>query len=382
MSIEEEIKDAMQQETREPAMGAGQTRNSLPALYWVIGIPLLLGTAFLIFWYTPSDVRDPSGSWGPPSASLKTRSDAYAEATRLFSDGEYVAAVDVFLGAIEDTTNRDQRAQVAYKVALSTEMSGNYMGAIRQYMLILGDESNSRFVRAYAALRLSIMYTVPAAQEFVPEIFAQDPFKSFRVEGDREATKRNMHEYVSSIYPLPQSELSLGAWHADQALRGVDSKENTDRALAKLASADSDIPRIEADENERSAISDIMKRRATLIGYLAQLGVKSHEEASAAFEKAIPLDTISNNGDLGFTSYFYAVYLERAFGAQEPEKVRAALRPYYTPTMRTSGSVVSFFAGERMNRQGQKERVAGLAAVDPEFKKYLLSLGWKDVDFE
>lgn len=360
---------------------ASATRHH-PA-FWVVGGVLIIATAFVFFWYRPSeDGGAQRGTWGPPSADLLARSPSYTDATQLFAEGNYTAAAEAFLGSIGDTRNRDQRAQVAYKVALSTEMAGNYMGAIRQYQVILADETNSRYVRAYAALRLANMLTLPAAQEYLDELFAQRPFSGFRVEGDREATKRNMNEYVSSIYPLPQSELTLGAWYAGQALKGVDSEENTQRALDKFASAERDLPRIENDANERSAIPDIMKRRAALIGVLAELGVKTHDEAVEAFEKALPLDTIANEGELGFVSYFYASYLERALGEQGWESVRAALRPYYTPTMRTSGSVVSFFAGERQNRQGQKTRITSLAAVDPEFKKYLLSLGWKDVDFD
>jgi hypothetical protein len=230
-----------------------------------------------------------------------------------------------------------------------------------------------------------------------------------------------LFEYATSIYPLAISELRVADWYSSQivavtrsatkkvgyqpfefgagdagvqlsaeaAARGEDftaSLEKLENARAivvqRLENADIDIQRIEKFPNEQVQLPSIMQRKAIIVGRMQQVGDNSFGDAEDLFKQALALFAASSvpQSD-GYARYYYAQFLNDAYGGLRRADINTLLSPLYTSDIYAGEPVEYFLKNEKENRLNVKAGLTELATMDQGFKSYLISLGWKESDF-
>ena len=117
-------------------------------------------------------------------------------------------------------------------------------------------------------------------------------------------------------------------------------------------------------------------------GGLTTAGLLTRESADDAFKQALQAFVTYGYkpADDSFARYHYAAYLSRA-AAPKKIDIQAVLAPFSTDASYASSSAAPYFKAGRTNLQGQKANLQTLAKLDPDFKKFLTSLGWTSSDF-
>ena len=219
-------------------------------------------------------------------------------------------------------------------------------------------------------------------------IFKDEPFASLFVANDVGLTLGHLHDYAVTIYPLALSELRLAQWYAYQLpSAGTTSKtlsaEVVQKYLAKVKqfvlAADFDINYMQADSTMGADLRAALLTRATVIGHLNRYGDTSTGDANAEFLQAIRAYAVANPGEDGNARYYYALFLAQTGGAGNKAQISSVLAPIGTPTYANS-SVRGLLQNARSISFYRQFPVL-IAKIDPDFKAYLMSLGWTAADF-
>lgn len=321
-----------------------------------------------------------------PFASLSASNSAFAQATSLYNARDYIGALAKYREALATSKNPVEEGQIEIKIGNALLKSGDVNGAIDTFQMIAQKNTYTKITRAYAVQNIGLIYDA-TGQSVIAKTFAVEPFSSMYASSSIPLSYRHLYEYAVSLYPLAESELRVGDWYASalvQQKKGIISLSASSTTLfttiarAKIGAANADITRIQADPNEVGIMPEVLKRKALVIGKLAEAGVISLADADAAYRKAMNTYAALGPGQDGFMRYFYAAYLTRVASTSPAITI---LAPLYSNNLYKGTDVESFFASERDNNLSQKFVLQRLAKVDPGFKQYLQSLGWKDSDF-
>jgi hypothetical protein len=209
-------------------------------------------------------------------------------------------------------------------------------------------------------------------------------------------TYRNLFEYSASIYPVALSELYIANWYSAQLLSVVPaagSSPSTTTAqtiatyktyvLADMALANADVTkRIAGDTSEYGYYSNVMERQAVIEGQMWRLGFRSFGDPNAAFQTLLAFFPAHNLTNDGTSRLQYAYFLVREYGAVRASDIQTLLAPIVTDPTHRGATIVSFLTNERSNALGEKATLGLLASIDPQFKAFLVSLGWQTSDFK
>ena len=85
-----------------------------------------------------------------------------------------------------------------------------------------------------------------------------------------------------------------------------------------------------------------------------------------------------------FNTFNYAAFLVSQYGDARSEDIKKLLLPFRAGNdSQTYSNIVDFYRTARTDATlaKNKEQLIAMGQIDSEFKKYLISLGWKNTDF-
>jgi hypothetical protein len=326
--------------------------------------------------------------------SLLQKNDAFAKARAYSLSGDYVKALEAYKEARQSITEPSDAATVDLAIAQMTAQTGNKIQAVQLYKELIANPSyvGSPIARATAVTRMGELYYASLDRTITNEIFKDEPYKSFFNPEDIGISYRHLFEYSVFIHSLPMAELSIANWYAAHVLAlSTEVKPDNegiknDMAIinSKLALAEEDIALYEKDPYAQVIIPSVLLQKALILSRLSFAGLGSPEAAEAAYKAAFAADDAylsTTRGSDAFIRYRYARFLERTYQQKRAAEVIQTLAPLYTDESYKTSSIVTFFKNAR-TAGATKEYMLSLAAIDPGFKAYLISLGWTAADFK
>lgn len=319
----------------------------------------------------------------------------YALAKTYESESKYDLALQYYKKALEEVQDHFQAAQIQYNIAYMTAKMGKYADAISQFKAIAADTTNYPILRAYSVQKIGLMYYEyyggTARQTISAETFKDSPYDSFQKGTSLNVAYTKLFEYAASIYPLATSEARVAYGYSNELLGTLHSATTSPQGreylslIAKsLTAADSDVLRMKNIPTEVGLIADILAQEGITIGNLVTLGAADPQQAEALFKRSMQYAATIGIKPGSFTAFHYAAFLAFQFGEARSADIKSLLTPFKVgnDTQIVSG-VVDFYKTARTNSTltVQKSRLVTMGRIDSDFKKYLISLGWKASDF-
>jgi hypothetical protein len=269
-------------------------------------------------------------------------------------------------------------------------MSGDRIGAIKKYKQIVANLSYNPAARAYAILYMGQMhYNSLDDTSITAEIFKDEPYKSFFVEGNTALSYRHLFEYSSSFYPLALSELRIADWYASRITELYKVSESSPEIMnyraiidVKISNADAEFKRMASYPNETPFVRTALTRKAVILEKLSYLDFASAANAEAAFKVVLDLYSTTNlKGREAILRYYYARFLLKTYGEKRAMDITEILKPIYTKSEYKTPATELFFKYAPKENSLRTERLKSLALLDQNFRLFLMSLGWKVTDF-
>jgi hypothetical protein len=350
---------------------------------------LILGGTVGYYFYKRPTTTTSSAIRQDPLTVLLANSDSFATAERLRNAGDAASAIPLYQKALAETTDIDQQGQIRYLIATSQDRTSTIGTAIQELKDIAANPAYSALQRAYAVQKIGELFYRNTNQNLTSVVFSGAPYADFFKEKNKLLALRRLSEHANSFYPLAISELRAANWYAVDLIRLSKKKPLTasdqvtwdaDVAFVQsaLTKADADISRTLHFTNASKLIPDALTHKAQVLGNLKVAGVDA-ADPEVAFQTAIDAG-IANGNDLT-PRYDYAIYLAREYGTSRATDIQKHLSVIYSNLEKNNGFKI-FFENEKRNATGGKATMVKLASIDPEFKKALLSLGWKNTDFK
>lgn len=330
---------------------------------------------------------------------LIIENQAFAEGNSLLRAGKPDLAIPKFEEALRYSQDPTQEGQIKIKLALAIEMTGDYGNPQKSVPLlkeIAANPAYTNITRAYAVQEMAQIFYTYVDKRISAEIFKDEPYKSLWVQGAINLSYRHLYERASSFYPLALSELRIADWYATQVVdlheKAIGGVEDTtvnariaqykDVVRQKIASAERDLERIKGNSNESPQAKVALFREGIIIAKMQLTGDESFGDMEMTFKRALDVyAALGTPQEDGYVRYYYAQYLARLYGPSREDDVRGILSKFYTTDLYQGALATIFFKNERNNIVGAKKQLVLLASLDPKFKDYLLSLGWKAADF-
>lgn len=370
-------------------MDTPDTPKTLHPALLAIALAAVLGGALYWYWTSlRSQTETPSSQ--TVFSELVSGNGAFADATRLYNSGDYTGAAQKYQEALAAARNEAEAGQIAYKMALTKEQQGDYVGAIQGMKDIAANSQFTPIVKAYAVQRIGIIYNTYGygRPEIVAETFTGDPYQSFSTPNDPELSYRKLFEYASSFYPLAIAESRIGDWYANALVKEYDAgkppaalSEYIESIRSHVDKAEADIERVRSDPNAAGDIPPVFTRLGEIKGKLAYTGNGTLAEAESSFQTAMQLGALGKPGNDGYTRFQYASFLERYYGSERADDMRAILAPLSASEVYKGTAVMNFLASQRNTQTWMHRSLVEMAKVDAEFKALLVRLGWQAADF-
>lgn len=338
---------------------------------------------------------------------LISDNEAFKEADALMRARDFPSARTKYEEALSSAGDSTQKAYITYWIASTDEMLGDYALAVREFKEVAGTPISYNLLRAYAVMRIGLLYDLYGYGEhrdvIVAETFKEEPYSSFLVEADEPLAYRRLYEYASSLYPTAISELHIADWHADGIWSLQRSGAKTEEyfpytavVLEKIESAKRDIERSLGDQNASGFTPFALVLMGEVLAKLtlaSQLVSGSSLNEEAARNKGITLEVAEDaylkaleqralqGGTDGYERFHYASFLDR-YIPERKEDIRTTLSNFYGTSAYKNAPIMKFFAGQRGTETWMSGSLSRMASIDPEFKTLLISLGWSEADFK
>jgi len=352
----------------------------------IIAILVLLGGIFVVYRNGGIGAAKYNAEKTPFSVLMQSSPD-FAQAQSAADAGNYQQAKTLYQQSFNQATDDIQKGQIAYKQALLEDHFGDPIKAIDMYKAIVADPTydSYKIIKAYAVEAMAELHYRNLDPKITTEIFKDKPYSGLAVEGRTELSYRHLDEYATTFYPLGLAELRIAEWYAT----GIDVSPSPDGtatstypALIQQAVklADNDIERTKNDPNASTLIPDILVRKESLYVRMYFHKLATADEVEQVCKDAMAIySTPELRYQDGFARYYYAKFLSSQ--ASRSADVKAVLAPLYTDSGYKGSYILTFFANEKSNLFAQKKTLVKLATSIPEFKTFLISLGWTSSDF-
>lgn len=346
----------------------------------VVGLLFLGGLFFVLYKYSSSTVY----------ADLMHANSNFNSGEQARLSGNYTVARQQYVQALQLAQSNADKVTINMRLAAADRLLSDYSDAIDIYKAIAADPTNSSIARAYAVSNMTDIFSSTRDPAVTAQIFSTQPYQSLYVKGNDLLSYMQLSNYATTIYPIANAELHVGVWYASQAV--ILSKEkNPDtaqvnnyiaKAEATVNSADSDIQRIQtAGDNLQYDLPAIFLMRARIISDLERLGDTKFGTMDDAFRRAFSAyQQYGIPGSDGFARYYYAVALYKKYGKAKSTEITQDLAPLYTDPNYKNAEVVPFLKNGN-NELTLRAYALQLGRIDPDFKTYLLSLGWTQANF-
>lgn len=357
----------------------------------VILAAAVVGGGFVWYWYAinvgkTNTYQPTSGPYGGEAAHIAESNTAYAQARAAQKVGDITLARQKFEEAYNAATTPTERAQIRQEEGNLLLNSGSVQDGVLMLKGVIANADAPALQKAYAVQSLGQGYYA-GYEGIYQAVFSGSPYESFIVQGDAEATLKNLFSYGSSFYPLYYSELRIANWEARELLlrktgkstaTHPTSQEITDSIKAHVSAADADIEQIKGAYPGDPRIASYMLMKVFLAGRLYFAGdTTTIPDLRGLFDEALRTARVNGNT----TVEAYLLYREATFYAfsdptQYAAEIKNILSNFYDSTRFSQTSFVTFLANEKTNQLSSKSDIELLASIDPKFKEYLVGLGW------
>jgi tetratricopeptide (TPR) repeat protein len=368
------------------------------AVYFAIGavfailVLVLLFSNTLISFLTGADKSDYAYSTEyTPYEALIAGNTAFQRADALFKQGDYQAAIAAYEEALNASRDYAQEAQVKMKLAHTHREAGDFVAAIAAYKDLAAVVEYPRVMRAYAVENIGRMYyQYPFAADRIREqTFVGEPYHSFLADGADDALAyRRLFEYALEFQEIGGSASRVANWYAGEAVRLKNERANVEEILKAVASAQqhmamaqSDLPRVVADENERAVAPEILFRLGHTAVRLTFVDGAILSDAEAWFKQAYEIAVPGGAPHDAYARFQYAAFLEE-YGEGRDADIRTILAAYGADAAKyEKSSAFATFRYSATQDDWTHDRLVGLANIDAGFKAVLENLGWTAEDF-
>jgi len=321
--------------------------------------------------------------------ALVSENASFAQAQRLHMERRFAEALPYYNEALKEASSDEQRLQIRLLEARTMMQLQEYAKAVPLLKEIIAADPSARtaYGRAAAAADIADIYS-RGIFTVNRDIFNDEPFTSLWVANDVALTLRHVYEYSASIYPIALSQLRIAEWYANQlpdartpskTLSESDVQAYLATIQQLVASADQDIAYLREDDAMAGDLHAALLERAVVVGNLNRHGNTSLGEADEDYAQAIEAYVTEGPGQDGIARYYYALFMAQADGAVRKSDIQAILAPlsgadYADSPVRQllqTARTVLFY----------RQFPSLLASIDPEFKKFLMTLGWTAADF-
>lgn len=330
-----------------------------------------------------------------PTTLLTLHSQNYALAKSYQKSKQYDLALEFFQKALPEAQDRSQTAQIRYNIAVMNEDLGNYKEAIAQFKEIAADTANSPIIRAYSVQEIGLMhyaYYKPADRQLIiTETFKDPPYSELRKDKSLNFAYTELFGYAAAIYPIANSEARLAYGYSNElqdSLRGATTspqgKDYVALITRSVQAADADLERVKKIPSESGFIPDILARQGTTVGHLVALGAGDPRQAESYFQKSIQYAAVVGDKPGNYSAFLYAAFLAYQYKDARAADIKSILEPFRIGNEEAIiPGIADFFRTSRTDPTltNEKLRLVLMGRADPDFKKYLISLGWKASDF-
>lgn len=337
-----------------------------------------------------------------PTTELLEGNKNYKAARQFLESGNYAQAEDSYRMALSDTADPIQQAQIQLDIAKAVILQGRYVEAIHLLKQIIArtdlhsptsvkDEAPTR---AYAVQELGMMYyRYSAGKEIIAqETFKDAPYNAYLTDlNGRELAYRRLFEYGNSISPLALSESMVAFWYAHELRYGTTNasvpsanNEYVMRTYDALRKADADIERVKNNPIPASLFPEIYMREGIVLADMAAVGVGSYADAEARFKTSMEYSVQQHSKPGNLSAFFYAGFLASVYGNARLEDILSLLAAFRKGNeANINPEIPKYFVAVRTrdDLSVPQENAALLGTLDKGFKEYLMSLGWKEADF-
>lgn len=355
-------------------------------------IAIVIGGWFLYF-KTPAPIVYTIGN--TPTTVLITQNADYATAIAYEKAGKYDLALLSYQKALPVATDQTQAAQIRVKIAFMTERLGNYKDAIAEFKEIAADTSNYAIARAISVQEIGDMYNtytdVNSRRIIFAETFKDSPYDSFKKDTNLNMTYTRLFEYAASLYPLGYSEAFVAYGYAAEIGTTLRGATTTPQGMAYIShirqsvqAAVFDIQRMKSIPGEAVLVPKALIRQGITQAILVAVGVADPQQAELYFKSGVAYDTVLGNKPGNLNTYVYASFLASQYGNKRSKDIKTLLLPFRIGNdAQVYPNVVDFYKIVRTDTTltRDKHHLVQMGKIDPNFKAYLIALGWKASDF-
>lgn len=351
-------------------------------LLYLMGTAIVLVSIFVVYKYYYGNLITKT-----TYTTLLDTNEEFATGEAYLRSEDYENASAHFQLAMNNAKTPNEQGQIKYKIALSYIESNKPVEAVKLLKEIVRTSNYTDIIKAYSVQQLGHIVISYNTIEIRNEVFKDEPYKSFLKDADDSLARRRLFEYSSSFYPLGIPELRIANWYAYHVLELVKSGKHDKETLQnieemkiiireKLINADKYLASISNDQNAVSYLPEIWYRKGTVLGNLYLSGDTSFGDPEEAFKKALQYSTIIV-GMESSAKYSYAIFLAKAYGNKREQDIKALLNDFYVGNKYIKTPTTRMIKGEKDNLLGNKNDIILLSEIDPNFKLFLINLGWE-----
>lgn len=320
----------------------------------------------------------------PLNEQIKKKNAPYVEAGELYREGKLGQSIQKYKEALLKAETNDERAQIEFVISQVEEDTGNNNDAIATMKRVGNNTAYSGIARAYAIEYMGRLFYTKHDRAITEAIFADSPYSGLK-NTNPEVSYRKLFEYASSFYPLAISEFRIAKWYADEIVNlekeGLSEEEKNKIEIYKnviiehLKNGNDDLPR--AENIDYSYYLSALNRKASLLASLDLSQSASLGSAEPAFKEVLEKTAEKSKGKEAFVRFNYAIYLARKFGGERTGDIKSLLSPLYQSNAYKHSDLFELLTNEKNTDTRTHKNIELLAGIDPEFKLFLASPGWK-----
>ena len=380
------------------ALGEIAMRSKYISIFAILVVLALIGSGIyyfetVIIGRTPASYSSTNGVYDV----LKADNTLFALGESLAAQGNFSDAQAAYEKAIPTVSDENQAGVVYLKLAI-IQWSTDPVGSVASLEAIATNPQYANSTRAYALQYLGQAYDSPPVplstsqiQQLVNATFATSPFAAMLVDGDTHLAYRHIYDLADSLYPLPLPESRSASWYASQILASATSSISTStKALyqskiqANFTALDTAIQTESSDPSLNIFAAQALETKAGILTKFSYIGLAATADALTAHQRAIAeFDTITSQPfSDAFPRFYEAVFLAHASGSAQRANIQSVLAPIDT----NAGYAASYFGDALKSASSDStlhlhKQAVNVAAIDPKFKSFLISLGWSPTNF-
>lgn len=374
----------------------------------VIGIGAVAAIVLIgafIFWYAEAPRSQNTVTTTADLQALLNGNQAYLRAEAQLKAGNATAAYTLYQQALAAAKTPTDRGFIEDRTARSLVAAGNYIAAVPVYKGIADNASYVPLLRANALVQIVALFETYQDKNITSAVFSTDPYTSLAqnlpawVPVPISTAYKNLALYSERFYPTAQAALDVALWDASRVanLKVSGSLAATSTAFIsqslseipqQIALAQADLPRLTGNPIYMLDLPEVYQHEAELSALLQTIGATSTvlADPESLYQKALGATTATASAGYpdyavvfkSFTSYSYAVYLEKTYGSARTTQIQSLLANIYASPTPQPQNVTSFFTSpSALKAGGTRRQIRILISFDPKFGAYVKSLGWK-----